>query len=72
VSGVQLLPTRPSHSPDLSPIETLWALLARKVQASAPWGEAQIWECVEQALEEIADSTRKALWEEFPLRLELC
>ena len=34
--GVQLLQNWPAHSPDLSPIETLWAHLAREVSKEAP------------------------------------
>ena len=45
---MQLLPTRPSHSPDLSPIETLSALLAKATESSPAHpsggsGEPEIW-----------------------------
>jgi hypothetical protein len=71
-AGVEVLPHWPANSPDLSVIETVWALLARAVRHEAPWGEGQIWEAVERCAASIPRKTLVELHAEIAVRLQLC
>lgn len=41
--GAELLASWPPRSPDLSPIERIWAIIQQKVDKSAPANEEQLW-----------------------------
>ena len=70
---IRMMPEKwPPYSPDLSPIETLWAILARRVANRGPWGEEQLWEFVEEEWGKLEDSTVDGLVEEFAARCRAC
>lgn len=62
----------PANSPDLSPIETLWAILARRVCERAPFGEDELWGFVQEEFLAASEDTIQGLLTSFELRLRLC
>ena len=69
---VQLLAGWPATSPDLSPIETLWAILQRRVTDRGPFGEDELWKFVEEEFYKVEESTIEGLLDEFEPRLRAC
>lgn len=62
----------PARSPDLNPIENLWALLARRVYANSRHFSdvAELKDAIQEAWEEIEDSVLRNLSESMPRRLK--
>jgi transposase len=54
---VRQLANWPPRSPDLNPIETLWAIIARAVANRGPYGEEELQAFVQQEWENIPMST---------------
>jgi transposase len=69
--GLKLLPF-PPWSPDLNPIETLWALAARDVRQRAPFGEVMLTRFVQESLDGVPQSTVDGLCESFVERCRVC
>ena len=60
----------PAHSPDLSPIENLWADLKKRLEENH--GEiprSRLWEVVDEEWEETSKEYRKNLFSSMPKRL---
>jgi DDE superfamily endonuclease/Transposase len=62
----------PAQSPDLNPIETLWAILKRRLNSyeQPPSGMLELWERVETIWNDINVETCSGLIEEMPDRIE--
>lgn len=62
----------PSQSPDLNPIEHLWALLKRRLNqyASAPKGMLELWERIETEWNKITEEDCLRLVESMPDRIK--
>jgi len=61
----------PAQSPDLNPIENLWAILKRKLNqySEPPKGIHQLWERIEETWNKIEIETCKKLIESMPNRM---
>lgn len=70
--GVTRLGGWPANSPDLNPIETLWAILAARVSVRGPFGEDQLWEFVEHEFQQVDEATVTGLCMSFERRLRAC
>lgn len=62
----------PARSPDLNPIETMWALVGRAVSRAAPYGRDEVWEFVKEAWDAVPQESVDALCREFELRRRAC
>lgn len=62
----------PPNSPDLSPIETLWAIIARRVTERGPFGEDELWEFVEEEFANVSEETVAGLLASFAQRVRIC
>lgn len=62
----------PAVSPDLSPIETVWALVAKQVDHRGPYGEDELWEFVQQEFMKIPEGVITDLMDQWERRLRLC
>ena len=62
----------PAQSPDLNPIEHLWAILKRRLSQydAPPRGMVQLWERIEEEWEKIDSDICKRLIESMPARVE--
>jgi transposase len=69
---VKTLADWPPNSPDLSPIETMWAIIAKRVTQRAPFGEDELWKFVEEEFANVGEETVKGLLASFETRLRLC
>jgi transposase len=67
-----LLSGWPANSPDLSPIELLWAILKHAVAALRPETVAQLKEVLQEAWDTISQEVIDSLCASFPRRLTLC
>lgn len=66
---VRVLPLKwPALSPDLNPIEQLWSIIAKRVQARGPWGVDQLRQFVEEEWASVPQSTINKLVESFKSR----
>ena len=62
----------PPRSPDLNPIETLWAWLQRKVDSHGPTSKAELMTFWQQQFDAIPQSAIDELVREFSLRCQAC
>jgi hypothetical protein len=62
----------PASSPDLSPIETLWAILQDKVIEERAYTQAALIKCVEHWWWEIPQEVIQHLYESMPTRIGKC
>lgn len=69
--GVRLL-TSPARSSDLSPIEALWNIIGRQVDARRPSGVAELRRCWQEEWDTICQDTVDSLVLSFNARLEAC
>ena len=62
----------PPYSPDLNPIENMWAVLKRRLRQRSriPTSEDEIWEAVQEEWEAIPIGTVNKLVEGMPKRVE--
>jgi transposase len=62
----------PAQSPDLNPIETLWAILKQKLNAyeNPPSGILELWDRIQITWNEITTETCKKLVESMPRRIQ--
>lgn len=62
----------PAQSPDLNPIETLWAILKQKLNTyeTPPKGILELWSRVQAVWDEITPETCKKLVESMPRRIQ--
>jgi transposase len=67
--GVNLLPNWPPRSPDLNPIETLWAILSSKVSERGPLDEDELTLFIRQEWKKISQKTIDGLVLLFEKRL---
>jgi DDE superfamily endonuclease len=69
---VSLLPAWPGNSPDLSPIENLWAWAQAKVDAAGCKSFEEFKNCVESTLETVPPKMLLALVNSMTTRLKMC
>ena len=62
----------PARSPDLNPVEMLWAILKRKIADRGPIDSAQLREFVEAEIAKISKETISKLVNTFRRRLRAC
>ena len=62
----------PARSPDLSPIENLWAIIQKRVDSHGPSDQEELWKFVRQEWDALSDATVKNLVESFRGRCERC
>lgn len=60
----------PAQSPDLNPIENLWAIVKKEVAKTKPRNKAELWSHVKSAWEAIPVITCQKLAESVPRRLQ--
>ena len=69
--GVNLLAPWPPCSPDLNPIENMWAIVSREVEKRMPLNEGDdLWRIVKQCWDRIPVSTVNRLVASFPGRVK--
>ena len=69
---VPLLHGWPARSPDLSPIENLWAIVQKRVDSHGPSNQDELWTFIRQEWDAVSDATVKNLVESFRGRCERC
>ena len=62
----------PPVSPDLSPIETIWAIMSIRVEKLKPKNLIDLKNCIEQVWSNLSFETINKLIDEFPLKLNHC
>lgn len=70
--GISVLPYWPPYSPDLSPIEMIWAIMKRRVDKYRPQNTQQLIAHVQYVWNNISYSTINRLIDSFPIRLRKC
>ena len=70
--GFRILHEWPARSPELSPIENLWAIIQRRVDLRGPNDETELWRMVKEEWEAVTDEEARALIDSFPARLRRC
>jgi hypothetical protein len=61
-----------ARSPDLNPIETMWALVAQQMRHRALYGDDEVWAAFKEAWDAVPMATVNALVAEFVPRCEAC
>ena len=70
--GVQVLTPWPATSPDLNPIENMWALVSREVEKAMPIASKdELWGVVLAAWDEVSQQTVDKLVKSFPHRVNI-
>ena len=67
--GVRVLESWPARSPDLNPIETLWALMSREVSLLCPRTQSDLCNAIRTAFDGIPLTTVNNLVASFPRRV---
>lgn len=70
--GIKHLRGWPARSPDLSPIENMWAIIQKRVDVYGPSDAEELWQFVKRAWDEIDMAIVKKLCGSFPGRLRKC
>ncbi len=70
--GIQLLPSWPAHSPDLSPIEIVWAIMGRRVEKYRPKNIDQLSQILFFVWNNLSFATINSLIDSFPKKLKKC
>lgn len=69
-ADVKLLTPWPSHSPDLNPIKTVWAMVQSEVLTSRARTKRGLWKAMKDAWDKIDDKTIRDLCKDVPNLLE--
>ena len=72
LSHVQVLPDWPGNSPDLNPIENVWAIVKRRVQKKGCATFSEFKRSVDREFEQIGSTTLKRIFESMPKRMRKC
>lgn len=59
----------PAQSPDLNPMESIWAAMMRKLQGNIFTSKALCWNAVQQAWNDLTKEEIKAIVQSMPRRL---
>lgn len=70
--GFRILRDWPARSPELSPIENLWAIIQRRVDLLGPSDAEELWQMVKREWDAVTDNEARALLDSFPSRLKRC
>ena len=70
--GLRVLQDWPARSPELSPIENLWAIIQRRVDLRGPSDAEELWRFVKEEWEAVTDEEARTLLDSFPARLKRC
>ena len=70
--GIKHLKGWPARSPDLSPIENMWAIVQKRVDAFGPSDADELWNFVKRAWDEVDMKIVRNLCASFPGRLRKC
>ena len=71
-TDIQFLKGWPPNSPDLSPIENIWALVDKKVTARGCVTMTEFCKAVEEELKGVRKTTLEHLWKSMQGRMEIC
>jgi len=69
---VEVLEDWPPRSPELTPIENMWAIVQQRVDACGPSDAEELWKFVKQEWDAIPEETVNNLVGSFPSRLKRC
>jgi hypothetical protein len=69
-NNVDVLPWWPANSPDLNPIENVWAWMERKLRKRVCRTDDELWGAVKAAWDEVPMTLVKSLYESVPGRLK--
>jgi hypothetical protein len=67
--GINVMKNWPAHSPELNPIENVWAWMARKISRHAPTTRDELVKLIIQYWNAITVTMRRALFASVPIRL---
>ena len=67
---IDLLPQRPPYSPDLNVIETVWAIMKRRIEAQCPGTIDELKNLIFQVWNSLSFETINSLIDEMPSRLQ--
>jgi hypothetical protein len=70
--GIPILPNWPSRSPDLSPIEQVWALIKSRIDFALIRTLEELDEAIKEMWDSIPQETIDNYLSSFPARLETC
>lgn len=70
--GINLLPFWPPHSPDLSPIEIVWAIMGKRVEKFRPKTVYDLKVVIQYVWDNLSFHTINSLIDSFPRRLRKC
>ena len=70
--AIDILPSWPPNSPDLNPIENLWAMVKKRIRIATTASAAELQRVIEEKWHSIPQRVVDTLVESFPRRLELC
>ena len=70
--GFVILRDWPARSPELSPIENMWAIIQRRVDLRGPTDADELWKMVKEEWEAVTDEEARALVGSFRARLKRC
>jgi len=62
----------PSYSPDLNPVENLWAILKRKIRGGRPRALGNLREIIQEEWGNIRDAYVRKLCRAMPKRISMC
>lgn len=71
-SGITLFPFWPAHSPDLSPIEIIWAIMGKRVEKFRPKTVQHLMMIIQYVWNNLSFQTINSLIDSFPRRLRKC
>ncbi len=69
---INTLPIWPPYSPDLSPIEIIWAIMKRRIEKYKPTNLQQLMQVISYVWNQLDYFTIDCLVDSFPIRLQKC